>query len=1179
MLCYKASSQADFTIVNGATHCREEKIELVNTLSSGEYIWDFCSGDMVTTPEINELGVLSAASRPFGYTVVRDGDNWFGFMTSSDGSNKFTRLDFGDDLNRLPIQTVELNNPLSPSNILEFPEDVEVINVEGNWYALIANPFATNKGVVLVDFGSNLENTSPTQTNLGDFGLSGNIRGLSVAYDGVNIVLAIANQSTGITLINFRDSFYNSISTSDIISTGGLMGASTIFSVDIIKKPNNWYAFAASLDNVNVLDFGATLFQSPVEDRNYFFDDLAGVSFDVDAINERDSTYVIISDAQDNSTVPVLIDFGRLEDSNTPYQLPISLPSLSDLSLVYNEGRYELSGIDLNNRNLTHAYFSAECGESLESFNQFQPPSLTYSKVGDYTITLQEIVSGTFRSSITRRIEITSNIAPSITYSYTPSSCLSTPLTFTPSTPGLTSYSWDFNGDGIEDSNLENPTFDFSSLGAGTYTVRVDVNDGTCDNFYEEQITLYDPPPAPSYTYNASRLCVNADIDFTNATNDVTYAGPLVYTWEFIDDVTGTVEGTSNVKDPIFAFPTSGNKTVRLTSSIPGCEEISEQTIVIDAGPTANFNAPVVCLGENMTFTNTSVNGTTYEWDFGDGFTATNENPSHLFTAPGNYSVTLRAIDAQGCDDTEVIEVAVSDIPQVSFDFDVPCTSSSGISFLDLSSIENADLIGWSWRVDGVEVSTEQNPTLSFTEGGVKNIALVAYSSNGCEATYNEDVNILTSPSPDFNATIACQGEVSTFEDITFSEGNTIVSWLWEMDGRVYTSQNVNHVFNAPGFYNITLEVTGQNLCSETITRAIEVLTLPTVDFSVQGDCDNVLLTIEDQSTDSNDPILSRNWLLNGTNVGNGSQLFLENLNEGTYDLSLEVTTTAGCIVSSTQSLVINPSPTSGFTFNRAYGLPGDQLTFTNNSQGASAYQWLVDGAVISTSSTTQNIIFDEPGTYQVSLVSENTLGCSDTLSQEVIIAIPEVDLRIGGFDFVQEDAVGRIFLEIENNSNLPVEITEAQVELENQFSVTETITQYIGIGETQLVGLNVGIPLALTQPSYFCVTLSSQYADYPDINPIDNEKCITLQPQVAVEDPFPNPVQGQFRMKVVVPEVTTATITLLNAAGKSQSQTSFTTIEGLNSFFVDMSTKDPGIYFIILEVMGQTFERKIIKI
>lgn len=60
---------------------------------------------------------------------------------------------------------------------------------------------------------------------------------------------------------------------------------------------------------------------------------------------------------------------------------------------------------------------------------------------------------------------------------------------------------------------------------------------------------------------------------------------------------------------------------------------------------TATFTAndTIVCVPTTVTFTNNSLNATTYKWDFGDGGTATDKNPSHNFTKVGTYTVTLSA--------------------------------------------------------------------------------------------------------------------------------------------------------------------------------------------------------------------------------------------------------------------------------------------------------------------------------------------------------------------------------------------------------------------------------------------------------------------------------------------------------------------------------------------------------
>ncbi|MEO1255563.1 MAG: T9SS type A sorting domain-containing protein, partial [Bacteroidota bacterium] len=181
--------------------------------------------------------------------------------------------------------------------------------------------------------------------------------------------------------------------------------------------------------------------------------------------------------------------------------------------------------------------------------------------------------------------------------------------------------------------------------------------------------------------------------------------------------------------------------------------------------------------------------------------------------------------------------------------------------------------------------------------------------------------------------------------------------------------------------------------------------------------------------------------------------------------------------------------------------------------------------------------------------------------------------------ELVEENNVGKVFLEIQNFSNLPVELTEAELTLENQFSVTEQIDAFIGIEESQIVSLNIGIPLSVSEPSYFCVKLNSQYTDFPDINAIDNEKCLTIEPEVQVESPFPNPVTDRFRLKVVVPRSSEARITLLDSSGKIRTEQKFTTEAGLNNFFIETTGLDSGIYYVTIEIQGETYRRKVIKL
>ncbi len=88
-------------------------------------------------------------------------------------------------------------------------------------------------------------------------------------------------------------------------------------------------------------------------------------------------------------------------------------------------------------------------------------------------------------------------------------------------------------------------------------------------------------------------------------------------------------------------YSTAGNKTVRLITSNAFGRDTAFQTITVLSLPVANFSISAV--GQTASFNNSSINATAYLWDFGDGNTSTEEDPTHHYAAPGTYTVKLSA--------------------------------------------------------------------------------------------------------------------------------------------------------------------------------------------------------------------------------------------------------------------------------------------------------------------------------------------------------------------------------------------------------------------------------------------------------------------------------------------------------------------------------------------------------
>jgi PKD repeat protein len=93
---------------------------------------------------------------------------------------------------------------------------------------------------------------------------------------------------------------------------------------------------------------------------------------------------------------------------------------------------------------------------------------------------------------------------------------------------------------------------------------------------------------------------------------------------------------------------TTGTYSVTVTNPASGCSVTDDITATIEYSPTAGFT--YTATGLIVNFTSTSTGGATYSWNFGDGATSTVADPSHTYTAPGVYNVTLTVTNACGSD-------------------------------------------------------------------------------------------------------------------------------------------------------------------------------------------------------------------------------------------------------------------------------------------------------------------------------------------------------------------------------------------------------------------------------------------------------------------------------------------------------------------------------------------------
>lgn len=163
--------------------------------------------------------------------------------------------------------------------------------------------------------------------------------------------------------------------------------------------------------------------------------------------------------------------------------------------------------------------------------------------------------------------------------------------------------------------------------------------------------------PVASFTFTGANKSAPAEVIFTNNSQNAT-----TYLWEFGDGATSTEKNTKHT------YTTGGTFTVKLTATSGKNSNTSTSSLTILApvpNPVANFS-----FSENgnfapsqFTFTNTSTNGSTYLWDFGDNQTSTSQNPTHVFSTGGTFNVTLKVKNSVGVESLINKTVTVKNTP------------------------------------------------------------------------------------------------------------------------------------------------------------------------------------------------------------------------------------------------------------------------------------------------------------------------------------------------------------------------------------------------------------------------------------------------------------------------------------------------------------------------------------
>ena len=201
---------------------------------------------------------------------------------------------------------------------------------------------------------------------------------------------------------------------------------------------------------------------------------------------------------------------------------------------------------------------------------------------------------------------------------------------------------------------------------------------------------------------------------------------PFSYAWSFGDNASGIGDTVSHI------YQSAGTYAYQVNvSDVNGCMGSCSGAVIISTRLKAAFVASPSsgCATLKANFFNSSIYGITYHWNFGDGTTSILTNPSHYYSNPGTYNVTLMAFGATGTDSSTVTsQIFVYTSPVANFQAFI----SGDSAYLADNSV---DALSWHWNFGDGATDTIQNPIHVYAGNGNYSISLIVSNAYGCSDT------------------------------------------------------------------------------------------------------------------------------------------------------------------------------------------------------------------------------------------------------------------------------------------------------------------------------------------------------------------------------------------------------------------------------------------------------------
>jgi PKD repeat protein len=444
----------------------------------------------------------------------------------------------------------------------------------------------------------------------------------------------------------------------------------------------------------------------------------------------------------------------------------------------------------------------------------------------------------------------------------------------------------------------------------------------------------YETPMADAGANQAS--LTGEELSFDGSASQASEGSTIVaYEWDFESD--GVIDETGARPSRVFDLRGTYTVTLTVTDSMGETSADTLTVTVLNREPTASFNhnplEPTVFQTIQFQDNSTDLDGniTAWAWDFGDGTTSTQENPTHKYADRGSYTVTLTITDNDGGTDASTRVITTRNLEPTA-DFRAPSTANvgEGIRFVDESTDPEGGPLTYLWNFGDGSTSTARNPIHEYDAPEAILVTLLITDDEGATHTATMTIVIFPTIRPEADFSHEPEGgtihDTVAFFDESWDEDGSILAWEWDFgDGDTSRRKDPTHTFEDKGTHRVTLTVEDDDGNTDTVTKSVTIENLPpTAEFSVSTNAaqmgeiridDEIRFT--DASTDPEGHQLRYSWDFGDGSTSDASNPRHSYDEAGTYTVMLTLSDDEGETDTASVSVKVEGAPPGGG------GIPG----------------------------------------------------------------------------------------------------------------------------------------------------------------------------------------------------------------------------------------------------------------